>query len=52
MRMQIFQKNNKKAVKENKGRSGVYFRENNITGKCYVGSSVFLGKRLINYFSF
>jgi group I intron endonuclease len=42
----------KKAVKENKGRSGVYRWKNNITGKCYVGSSVFLGRRLINYFSF
>jgi group I intron endonuclease len=39
-------------VKENKGRSGVYFWKNNITGKCYVGSSVFLGRRLKNYFSF
>jgi group I intron endonuclease len=42
----------KKAVKENKGRSGVYLWKKNITGKCYVGSSVFLGRRLKNYFSF
>ena len=48
MIMQIFQKK----VKENNGRSGVYLWKNNITGKCYVGSSVRLGRRLINYYSF
>jgi hypothetical protein len=36
---------------ENKGRSGIYLWINKVNGKCYVGSSVDLGTRFINYFN-
>ncbi len=39
-------------IKENRGRSGVYIWVNKITGKSYVGSSVNLGKRFINYYNY
>ena len=39
-------------LKENKGKSGVYLWRNLITGKTYVGSSVDLGNRLKQYFSY
>ena len=42
----------KQVVKENKGRSGVYLWQNNVNGNCYIGSSVDLGRRFKNYFSF
>lgn len=40
------------AVKENKGKSGVYRWINNVNGNTYIGSSVNLGRRFRNYFSF
>nr|YP_010608753.1 hypothetical protein PNX16_mgp018 [Drechslerella dactyloides]WAN89833.1 hypothetical protein [Drechslerella dactyloides] len=38
-------------LKENKGKSGVYRWKNNISGKSYVGSSVNLYIRFLQYFS-
>jgi group I intron endonuclease len=38
-------------IKEIKGKAGVYRWINNNNGKCYVGSSVDLSKRLYRYFS-
>jgi group I intron endonuclease len=40
------------AVRENRGKSGVYLGTNLINGNNYVGSSVNLGKRFSSYFSF
>ena len=40
------------AVKENRGKSGVYRWINQINGRTYVGSSVNLGKRFSDYYSF
>lgn len=40
------------AVKENRGKSGVYRWINQNKGKTYVGSSVNLGKRFTSYYSF
>nr|YP_009072328.1 GIY-YIG endonuclease [Sclerotinia borealis]AHX82992.1 GIY-YIG endonuclease [Sclerotinia borealis] len=39
------------AIKENKGKSGVYRWVNILTGQCYVGSSVNLSKRFHIYFN-
>ena len=38
-------------VKEIKGKAGIYRWINNNNGKSYVGSSVYLSKRLYRYFS-
>ena len=38
-------------IKENKGQSGVYLWKNLVNGNSYVGSSVNLERRLINYFN-
>jgi hypothetical protein len=38
--------------KENKNKSGIYRWNNLVTGDSYVGSSINLTNRLINYFSF
>ncbi len=43
--------NKLKILKEIKGKAGVYRWINNIYGKCYVGSSVDLSKRLYRYYS-
>lgn len=43
--------NKLKILKEIKGKAGVYRWINNINGKCYVGSSVDLSKRLYRYYS-
>lgn len=40
------------AVKENRGKSGVYRWINQNNGRVYVGSSVNLGKRFSSYYSF
>ena len=40
-----------RAIKENRGRSGVYRWVNTITGETYVGSAVSLSKRFSVYFS-
>lgn len=40
------------AVKENRGKSGVYRWINQNNGRTYVGSSVNLGKRFTSYYSF
>jgi len=40
------------AVKENRGKSGIYGLINKANGNSYVGSSVNLGKRFSNYYSF
>ena len=40
------------AIKENKGKSGVYRWTNKVNGKSYVGSSINLVKRFTNYYSF
>jgi group I intron endonuclease len=42
----------KKAVEENRGRSGVYRLKNLYNGKCYIGSSTDIGRRLTSYYSF
>jgi hypothetical protein len=39
------------ALKENKGKSGIYRWTNNITGASYEGSAVDLTRRLIDYYS-
>jgi len=41
----------KSILAENKGKSGIYLWTNKVNDKCYVGSSVDLGKRFIKYFS-
>lgn len=41
-----------KALKENKGKAGVYMWINLINNKSYIGSSVFLSRRLNVYYSF
>jgi group I intron endonuclease len=38
-------------IKENKGKSGIYCWTNINTGFSYVGSSIDLSKRLLNYFN-
>jgi group I intron endonuclease len=38
-------------LKENKGKSGIYMLTNKLTGDKYIGQSVDLRKRFINYFS-
>lgn len=43
--------NKLKILKEIKGKAGIYRWINNINGKCYVGSSVDLSKRLYRYYS-
>ena len=43
--------NKLKILKEIKGKAGIYRWINNINGKCYVGSSVDLSKRLYKYYS-
>lgn len=40
-----------KIMKEIKGKAGIYRWVNNLNGKCYVGSSVDLSKRLYKYYS-
>ena len=40
-----------KIIKENRGRSGVYRITNLLTGKSYIGSSIDLGRRFMNYYS-
>lgn len=40
----------KQIVQENGGKCGIYLIRNTATGKCYVGSSVNLGRRLHHYF--
>ena len=40
------------AIKENRGKSGVYRWTNKVNGKSYVGSSINLVKRFTNYYSF
>ena len=40
-----------KILKENKGKSGVYCWKNNINGKFYIGSSVNLYLRFLQYFN-
>jgi group I intron endonuclease len=39
-------------LEENKGKSGVYRWVNKVNGNSYVGSSVNLGKRFINYYNY
>jgi group I intron endonuclease len=40
-----------KAIRENRGKSGIYRWLNKISNKSYIGSSANLGKRFSNYFS-
>jgi len=40
------------AIKENRGKSGVYRWTNKLNGKSYVGSSINLVQRFTNYYSF
>ena len=40
------------AINENKSKSGVYRWTNKVNGNSYVGSSVNLAKRFINYYNF
>jgi group I intron endonuclease len=42
----------RQAVKDNRGKSGIYRWINKVNGNSYVGSSVNLGKRFSNYYSF
>jgi group I intron endonuclease len=39
------------AIRENRGKSGIYRWLNKISKKSYIGSSANLGKRFSNYFS-
>lgn len=38
-------------LQDNKGRAGIYLWYNNISNKCYVGSSIDLSKRFSSYYS-
>lgn len=40
-----------KVLSDNKNKSGIYKWVNNINDKCYVGSSIYLYKRLSKYYS-
>nr|QBM31582.1 hypothetical protein [Arthrobotrys musiformis] len=40
-----------KILKENRGKSGVYCWKNNLNGNTYIGSSIELSKRFIQYFN-
>jgi group I intron endonuclease len=39
-------------LKENKGKSGIYMLTNKLTNDMYIGQSVNISKRFINYFNF
>ena len=38
-------------LNDNKGKAGVYMLKNNTNGKCYIGSSIDLSRRLQEYYS-
>lgn len=44
--------NKLQAIKENKGKAGIYRWTNKLNGNRYVGSSINLGRRFISYYSF
>ena len=44
--------NKKKAIEDNRGKSGIYRFTHISSGKTYVGSSINLGRRLTSYYSF
>lgn len=41
--------NKSNILKDNSGKSGIYRWVNSINNKCYIGSSVYLHSRLLNY---